>query len=43
MTRNGHEAEEVMQDPFLRLWERWSRVRDEPDPVGYLYRTAMNV
>jgi RNA polymerase sigma factor (sigma-70 family) len=43
MTRNRHEAEEVMQDAFLRLWERWSRVRAVPDPTGYLYRTAMNV
>jgi hypothetical protein len=43
VTRNRHEAEEVMQDAFLRLLERWSRVRDVPDPVGYLYRTAMNV
>jgi RNA polymerase sigma-70 factor (ECF subfamily) len=43
LTRNRQEAEEVMQDAFLRLWERWDRVRGGPDPVGYLYRTAMNV
>jgi RNA polymerase sigma factor (sigma-70 family) len=43
MTRSRHEAEEVMQDAFLRLWERWPRVRAVPDPTGYLYRTAMNV
>jgi RNA polymerase sigma factor (sigma-70 family) len=43
MTRNRHVAEEVMQDAFLRLWERWSRVRAVSDPTGYLYRTAMNV
>jgi RNA polymerase sigma factor (sigma-70 family) len=43
LTRNRQEAEEVMQDAFLRLWERWDRVIDGPDPVGYLYRTAMNV
>jgi RNA polymerase sigma factor (sigma-70 family) len=42
MTRNRHEAEEVMQDAFLRLWERWDRVSALPDPVGYLYRAAMN-
>src|SRR5207302_791682 len=35
--------EEVMQDAFLRLWERWPRVSTLPDPTGYLYRTAMNV
>jgi RNA polymerase sigma-70 factor (ECF subfamily) len=43
VTRNRHEAEEVMQDAFLRLWERWPRVSRLPDPTGYLYRTAMNV
>jgi RNA polymerase sigma-70 factor (ECF subfamily) len=43
VTRNRYEAEEVMQDAFLRLWERWDRVASLSDPVGYLYRTAMNV
>src|SRR2546425_8308497 len=43
VTRNRDEAEEVMQDAFLRLWQRWDRVADGPDPAAYLYRTAMNV
>ncbi len=43
VTRNRHEAEEVMQDAFLRMWERWDHVGSLADPVGYLYRTAMNV
>ncbi len=43
VTRSSHEAEEVMQDAFLRVWERWDRVSAVEDPVGYLYRTAMNV
>ena len=43
LTRNRQEAEEIMQDAFLRLWERWDRVTGGADPVGYLYRTAMNV
>ena len=42
VTRNGHEAEEIMQDAFLRVWERWPKVSRVPDPTGYLYRTAMN-
>lgn len=42
ITGNRHEAEEVMQDAFLSLWERWDRVGSLEDPVGYLYRTAMN-
>lgn len=40
---NRHEAEEIMQDAFLRIWERWDRVAKMADPTGYLYRTGMNV
>lgn len=43
VTGNRHEAEEIMQDAFLRLWERWERVSTVEDLTGYLYRTAMNV
>jgi len=43
MTGSGHEAEELLQDAFLRLWERWDRVSVMDDPVGYLYRAAMNL
>jgi RNA polymerase sigma factor (sigma-70 family) len=43
LTHDRHEAEEVMQDAFLRLWERWGRISGGRDPVSYLYRTAMNV
>ena len=42
-TGSRQEAEEVAQDAFLRLWERWDRVGRMDDPVGYLYRTAMNL
>jgi RNA polymerase sigma-70 factor (ECF subfamily) len=42
VTRNAHEAEEILQDAFLKVWERWDRVRTFEDPTGYLYRTAMN-
>jgi RNA polymerase sigma-70 factor (ECF subfamily) len=43
MTGNRQEAEEIMQDAFLRLWERWDRVSTMDQPVGFLYRTAMNL
>lgn len=43
LTRNRHEAEEIMQDAFLKVFERWERVVSLDDPVGYLYRTAMNL
>jgi RNA polymerase sigma factor (sigma-70 family) len=42
VTRNRAEAEEVMQDAFLSLYERWDRMRDVDDPKAYLYRTAFN-
>jgi RNA polymerase sigma-70 factor (ECF subfamily) len=43
VTGNRAEAEEIMQDAFLKLWERWGRTQDVGDPTAYLYRTAMNV
>jgi RNA polymerase sigma-70 factor, ECF subfamily len=42
VTRNRHEAEDLTQDAFLRVLERWDRVAEMEDPHGYLYRTAMN-
>ena len=42
ITGNRHEAEEVAQDAFLAVWERWDRVRSMESPAGYLYRTGMN-
>src|SRR5438093_78651 len=42
VTRDVHAAEEVAQDAFVRIWERWARVRRMDDPTGYLYRTALN-
>jgi len=43
VTRNRHEAEEIMQDAFVRVWERWERVRAMDRPEAYLFRTAMNL
>jgi RNA polymerase sigma factor (sigma-70 family) len=43
VTGNRAEAEEIMQDAFLKIWERWAQVSEMDDPVGYLYRTAMNL
>jgi RNA polymerase sigma-70 factor, ECF subfamily len=43
ITGNVAEAEELAQDAFLRVWERWDRVSQMDRPVGYLYRTAMNL
>jgi RNA polymerase sigma factor (sigma-70 family) len=42
VTGNEQEAEELMQDAFVAVWERWDRVSVMDNPSGYLYRTAMN-
>ena len=36
------EAEDVMQLAFLRVFERWDRVRSMENAEGYLYRVAIN-
>jgi RNA polymerase sigma factor (sigma-70 family) len=42
VTGSAEEADELMQDAFVAVWERWDRVGGMNDPTGYLYRTAMN-
>lgn len=43
VTGNSGEAEELMQDAFLKIWERWDTVGQMDAPAGYLYVTAMNL
>lgn len=43
LTRDRYEAEDIAQETFVRILERWDRIRSLEDPVGYLFRTAMNV
>lgn len=43
ITRDPREAEDVGQEAFVRVLERWEEVGSMADPVGYLYRVAMNV
>jgi RNA polymerase sigma factor (sigma-70 family) len=42
ITGNTHEADEVVQEAFFKVWERWDRVGSMADPTGYLFRTALN-
>ncbi len=42
VTGNRHDAEELMQDAFLRLWERWDEIHRIEDPTAYLFRIALN-
>jgi RNA polymerase sigma-70 factor, ECF subfamily len=43
VTGDSREAEELVQEAFLRVWERWDRVRVMNDPAAYLFRTAFNL
>jgi RNA polymerase sigma-70 factor (ECF subfamily) len=43
ITGSRHEAEDITQEAFVRVWERWDGVQSVENPSGYLYRTAMNV
>jgi RNA polymerase sigma factor (sigma-70 family) len=43
VTGSRHEADELAQEAFVRLLERWDRVSEMDDPKGYLFRTAMNL
>jgi DNA-directed RNA polymerase specialized sigma24 family protein len=43
MTGSRHEAEEIAQEAFVRVLERWDRVWRLDDPTGYLFATALNV
>jgi hypothetical protein len=42
VTGNRHDAEELMQDAFLKLWERWDTADSIGDLTGYLFRVALN-
>ena len=42
VTRDRHEAEDLMQEAFLKVLQRWNTVQGLENPTGYLYRTAMN-
>jgi RNA polymerase sigma factor (sigma-70 family) len=42
VTGNRHDAEELMQDAFVKLWERWQQIDRIEDPTAYLFRVALN-
>jgi RNA polymerase sigma-70 factor (ECF subfamily) len=43
MTGDRAEAEELLQDAFLKVWERWERVAGMDNPTGFLYRVSINL
>jgi RNA polymerase sigma-70 factor (ECF subfamily) len=42
VTGDRTEAADLMQDAFLKLWERWDRIDTIEDPTAYLFKVAMN-
>jgi RNA polymerase sigma-70 factor (ECF subfamily) len=42
VTGNRADASELMQDAFLKLWERWDTIDRVDDPTAYLFRVALN-
>jgi RNA polymerase sigma-70 factor (ECF subfamily) len=42
VTGNRAEAAELMQDAFLKMWERWDSIDRIDDPTGYLFRVGLN-
>jgi RNA polymerase sigma factor (sigma-70 family) len=42
VTGDRAEAADLMQEAFLKLWERWDRIDTIEDPRAYLFRVALN-
>src|SRR3990172_4461346 len=42
VTGNRADAAELMQEAFLKLWERWDQIDRIDDPTAYLFRVALN-
>jgi RNA polymerase sigma-70 factor, ECF subfamily len=42
VTGNRYEAEEIVQDAFVRACERWEMVLRAENRAGYVYRMALN-
>ena len=42
VTGDRSEAADLMQEAFLKLWERWDRIESIEDPTAYLFKVALN-
>jgi RNA polymerase sigma-70 factor (ECF subfamily) len=42
VTGSREDAEDLSQEAFLRLWERWDAIDLIDDPTAYLFRVALN-
>jgi RNA polymerase sigma-70 factor (sigma-E family) len=43
LCRDEHEADDLVQETFVRLFANWTRVSGLDNPVGYAQRTLTNV
>jgi len=43
ITGSRREAEDLAQEAFVKVFERWDTVAAMDEPAGYLHRTAMNL
>src|SRR5512134_3960126 len=43
LTGDRYEADDLAQEALLRAYERWDRVGTMDSPIGYVYRTALNL
>lgn len=43
VTGDGHVADDVTQEAFVRVFERWERVASMDSAPAYLYRIALNL
>ncbi len=43
VTGSRSQAEDIAQEAFTKVFERWEQVAAMNTPSGYLYRTAMNL
>ncbi len=43
ITRDRDEAEDIAQEAFVRVLERWDTTGAPDDPVAYLFRASMNI
>jgi RNA polymerase sigma-70 factor, ECF subfamily len=43
ITGSRSQAEDIAQEAFTKVFERWDAISTMADPAGYLHRTAMNV
>jgi RNA polymerase sigma-70 factor (ECF subfamily) len=41
ITLNAAEAQDLVQEAYARAWQRWSDVRELPDPTGWVRHMAV--